>query len=204
MQKQEVEAYLGKLVTVELISGPVLTGTLRRSSADPVVHFDVLHASEKWTAFGTWDVRSIQPAHPAEQLALEKECTCPPRAVGSPLVSEGSLRCPIHGPDMSDEADYRAYRDWRAHCFSAIRQYIATEDAGAWLKVGGDFEKVVFQISAAEKPAGDEGKVIVTIGLTERSSGKQRTTLERNWRDDFAADVARDAIAAHKELLSGG
>jgi hypothetical protein len=28
MQKQEVEAYLGKLVTVELISGPVLTETL--------------------------------------------------------------------------------------------------------------------------------------------------------------------------------
>jgi hypothetical protein len=105
---------------------------------------------------------------------------------------------------MSDEADYRTYWDWRSRAFSAIREYIAPEDAGARLKVDADFEKVVFQISAGDKPEGNDGKVLVTISLTQRSSGRQRKVLERKWRDDFAVNVARDAIAAHKELLSGG
>jgi hypothetical protein len=56
MQKQEIEAYLDRLVTVELDSGPHLTGTLRRSNRDVLLAFEVVQSDGTHAVFSWTDV----------------------------------------------------------------------------------------------------------------------------------------------------
>ena len=204
MTKDAIEAQLNRLVTVVLESGPRLTGTLQRSKvAVGLLEFEVLgedghtHQGFEWN-----DVQQIIPLHPAEAAAEEEMCSCP-HSDDVAADHEGWLQCPVHQPDMSDAAQHQAYVVWRAGVFAAIREAVPAKDAGQWSKIDGDYENVVFQISAAEKPDGNHGKMVVQINLTRSAppTRKHLAFVECNWRTDSEADVAQKALKAYEGLL---
>lgn len=207
MTRQELDPFLNRLSKVTTRTGPTVAGTLERADGnDPILDYRMLQLDGTYVVFGSSDVISIESVHAAEEVAHAEECTCS----GKPGDSEDELRrwldCAVHAPDLSDAADYRDYCDWRSRFFSAVREYVPLQLAGKWSGIEGDFEKVVFQVSATDKrPERSPGGVLITISLADASPtpGKRRTTLIRNWRNDFASAVAREAIAAFEVELIG-
>ncbi len=204
MTKDEIEAQLNRLVTVALESGPRLTGTLQRSKiALGLLEFEVLsedgltHQGFQWN-----DVSQIIPVHPAEAAAEEKLCSCG-HTDDVAADHESWLQCPVHQPDMSAAAQHQAYVAWLAGAFAAIRDAVPEQDAGKWTGIDGDYKNVVFQISAAEKPEGDDGKMVVQISLTRSAPPtlKRLAFVECNWRTDSEVDVAKKTVVAYVGLL---
>ncbi|HEY2476808.1 MAG TPA: hypothetical protein VGI19_18650 [Candidatus Cybelea sp.] len=200
--RAEIEKQLDTLVTVVLASGPRLTGVLQRSAITTgLLEFEVLGADGIHQGFEWNDVQEILPVHPAEAAAEQQLCTC--RRSDDPAADfESEHNCPIHQFDMSDASQYQAYEVWRAGVFAAIRDSVPAY-SGAWTQVDADFKNVVFQISAAEKPEGDDGVVIVQIDLTRTAppTPERRAFVDGNWRTDDELDVAKKALAAYAALL---
>lgn len=201
--EEKLEEHLGQLVTVVLESGPRLTGTLQRSKVTiGLLEFEVLSADSVHQGFQWNDVQEVIPLHPAEAAAEEQMCTCQ-HSDDLAADFESQHNCPVHQFDMSDAAQYRAYRAWRANVFASIRAMVPADDAGAWLGVDCDYSNVVFQISAAGKPEGDSGEIIVQVDLAGSAvpAPKRRAFVECNWRTDSEADVAKKAVEAYAKLL---
>jgi len=76
MERERVEKFIGKRVRVDLAGGQNLAGELRVPVPFPH-QFEVL-ASDGHThsVFSTHDVADIMLLHPAEEAAMERECTC--------------------------------------------------------------------------------------------------------------------------------
>jgi hypothetical protein len=75
MDRERLEKFLGKRVRVDLHGGQNLAGELRIHILPGM--FEVLE-SDGLTHNGFWphDVADIMLLHPAEEAAMERECTC--------------------------------------------------------------------------------------------------------------------------------
>jgi hypothetical protein len=80
---------------------------------------------------------------------------------------------------------------------------VSAKDAGQWSGIDGDYENVVFQISAGEKPEGNDGKMVVQINLTRSAlpTGKHLAFVGCNWRTDSEVAVAKKSVEAYEGLL---
>jgi hypothetical protein len=75
MERERIEKFIGKRVRVDLNSGQNLPGELRVPAFSPR-QFEVVESDGTHALFWEHQVADIMLLHPAEEAAMERECTC--------------------------------------------------------------------------------------------------------------------------------
>ncbi len=198
MERERLEQFLDAKVRVDLVGGVTLVGTLQASVVPQML--EVL--SRKGTHQLMWpsQVVEVTPLTPSEVYRLEKQCTCSDTG-DLALDQENHLKCPLHS-FKTTELDHDAYEEWKGVLYGALRENAEIQaKAGKPLDRYGEYEMAGFQVDAADKPAGDEGAVRITVVIKRGPAQGRPSPVMANWRKDDAVTVARTAARAYLDRL---